>query len=72
MRDEIFNACKEQRRLLDNGSYKSAKVVSNEKIVDRIYKMIVETEIKRSNSTRTVFMLKCWQAEPVLETYQYI
>ncbi|NLM34626.1 MAG: dihydroorotate dehydrogenase electron transfer subunit [Clostridiales bacterium] len=46
--------------------YKSAKVVSNEKIVDGIYKMIVETEIKEAIVPGQFFMLKCWQAEPVL------
>ncbi|NLP28695.1 MAG: dihydroorotate dehydrogenase electron transfer subunit [Clostridia bacterium] len=46
--------------------YKSAKVVSNEKLVDGIYRMVVETEIKEDIRPGQFFMLKCWRAEPVL------
>lgn len=46
--------------------YKRAKIISNEKIVDGIYKMVVESEIKEDIVPGQFFMLKCWQAEPVL------
>ena len=44
MRDEI--SCMEAKGGYAMAQYKSAKVVSNEKLVDGIYRMVVETEIK--------------------------
>lgn len=45
---------------------KNAKIISNEKIVDGIYKMVVDTEIKEDIKPGQFFMLKCWRTEPVL------
>ncbi|NLZ49219.1 MAG: dihydroorotate dehydrogenase electron transfer subunit [Clostridiales bacterium] len=46
--------------------YKKAKIISNEKIVNGIYKMAVEAEIKEDIKPGQFFMLRSWQDEPVL------